>query len=194
MSFENKLVEVMYRRKITSRGLSEASNRELSTSLINSFRKGLSTPTPRQTSVLSMALGIDMELFLNPTSKINNFNTTFAETADFKKVNVQNKDISKKDNIPIIPVDGSCTFPGCKKQSTENCHFSGYDQALFGKSLSKKVSNLFVADLCHDHHIYFDQPKERKSERMSSEFKTCILLSIKRKADRGVIVFKKNGK
>ncbi len=196
MSFSEELTKIMQKRNITAQDISKQSYGQISISNIRSFQNGSSLPKPNQVRLLNHIFGIDFELFLDGKPESNlvpvKVGTSISEFGKVEKISKPgDKPKTKKDDIPIISVDGQCTFPGCNKPATENCHYTGYDQSLFGKSLSQKCSNLFVADLCQDHHIYFDQPKERKSERMSSEFKTCILLSIKRKFDRGNILFKK---
>lgn len=195
MSFPSKLTEIMQKRNITAQDIAKQSYGNISVSNIRSFQKGTALPKPNQIRLLNHIFGVDFELILNPspqrikpTSQLGIQITEFGKVSKIEKPGEPKK---KKDNIPIIPVNGQCTFHGCNESATENCHYTGWEQTTFGKGMSEKCSNLFVADLCHEHHIYFDQPKERKSERMSSEFKTCILLSIKRKLDRGNIVFKK---
>ena len=63
-------------------------------------------------------------------------------------------------------------------------------QHLFGKGLSEKSDNLFVAEVSHEKHMEFHDPKTRKSMERSHEFIVAILLTIKRKVENGQIIFK----
>lgn len=91
---------------------------------------------------------------------------------------------------PLQPIkDKTCVLTG--KSNPERCHYTGILQAEFGKGMSEKCDNLFIAEICKEKHTEFDQPKERKSLQASHDFMHAILLTIKRKAENGQIIFVK---
>jgi len=91
---------------------------------------------------------------------------------------------------PLQPIkDKTCVLTG--QPNPERCHYTGMMQAAFGKGLSEKCDNLFIAEICKEKHIEFDQPKERKDLQASHDFMFAILLTIKRKLENGQIIFVK---
>ncbi len=90
---------------------------------------------------------------------------------------------------PLQPIkEKTCVLTG--QPNPERCHYTGIMQHLFGKGRSEKVDNLFIAEICHEKHVEFDQPKERKDLQASHDFMVAILLTIKRKLENGQIIFK----
>jgi hypothetical protein len=67
------------------------------------------------------------------------------------------------------------------------CHYTGLRQHFYGKGTRIKCSDVATADLCGACHIYFDQPDTRKSVERSEEFLHCILMTLIRRLQDGVL-------
>lgn len=161
---------------------------------LDSFCNG-TLPSKYQVSKLSSALNIDEDEMLGILSditcgtgmKIEPVKSHFNPDLSHKTAPNQLKSDYK---TPLQPIkDKTCVITG--KLNPERAHYTGIAQALFGKGLSEKCDNLFVAEICREKHIEFDQPKERKSLQASHDFLVAILLTIKRKAENGQIIFVK---
>ena len=104
-----------------------------------------------------------------------------------------NPNIGKPDEkkIPLQKTGDMCIEPGCFKPVSGNCHLTGWAQFLFGKGFGKKCSNAAVAEYCAEHHAFYDQPNERKSDKLLIRFLIGIVLTYERKILDGRIILKK---
>lgn len=66
-------------------------------------------------------------------------------------------------------------------------HYCGIRQHWYGKGRGLKPHDIATADLCMVCHQWFDQPTERKSIERSEDFLHCILLTIMRRLEDGVL-------
>lgn len=108
--------------------------------------------------------------------------------ADLKSKQVPDQ-LKSDYKTPLQPIkDKTCVLTG--QPNPERCHYTGIMQHLFGKGVSEKVDNLFIAEICHEKHVEFDQPKERKDLQASHDFMVAILLTIERKLENGQLFFK----
>ncbi len=148
-------------------------------------------PSSFESKKLSKALTIgfnEIEDMISGNNKLNlapvkgYFKSDFSQTAP--------NQIKSDYKTPLQPVKvNTCVLTG--KPNPERCHYTGIMQHLFSKGMSEKCDHLFVAEICREKHIEFDQPKERKSLQASHDFIVAILLTIKRKAENGQIIFVK---
>ena len=160
---------------------------------LDAWCTGASFPSNYEISRLSKALNIDeMEIDdaingkhepkLEPIAQHPGFvpsDPTAAGGTPFKPNN----------ETPLKPINGrTCILTGLP--NPENAHYTGYLQDLFGKGMSEKCDNLFVAEINKKKHQEFDQPKERKDLQASHDFMAAILLTIKRKVELGLIEIK----
>lgn len=162
----------------------------------DSFCNG-TLPTRYQVSKLSSALNVDKDEMHDILTDIVTVKNMVIEKiknpihpiTDFKSKQAPNQ-LKSDYKTPLQPIkEKTCVITG--KPNPERCHYTGIMQAAFGKGLSEKCDNLFVAEICREKHIEFDQPKERKSLQASHDFLVAILLTIKRKAENGQIIFVK---
>lgn len=180
MPFPEKLTEIMLEHKLTSKELSEATRKELSTSLINSFRRGLSTPTPRQISVLNMILGIDMELFLNdtpkhqvPTRKLGIQITEFGKISKIDKPGKPVKSSKIKNSITRIhkiPKPGYFICSHCRQERID-CDYAHPEddeiKLMFGNpGTAGKSPDEIVALICFDCKKIFDTKPNKNASRL----------------------------
>ena len=148
-------------------------------------------PTPYHMHKLSRALDIDVNEMVDIVSKKE---STLRPIKRQSKTDLPLKQapnqLKSEYKTPLQPIlDKTCVLTG--KLNPERCHYTGIMQSAFGKGLSEKCDNLFVAEICHEKHLEFDQPKEKKSLQASHDFMVAILLTIKRKAENGQIIFVK---
>jgi hypothetical protein len=185
--YHDWLQETILKKNIDPRGLARETG--LPKHLIDSFRKGEILPNSFQMEKIRKALGIsigDMPDFsIKKSSKLV---PVREHESGIKKETVKNN-IKSNHKTPLQPIiDNTCVLTGAK--NVERCHYDGPMQHLFGKGMSEKCDNLFVAEVSHEKHMEFHDPKTRKSIERSHEFLVAILLTIKRKVENGQIIFK----
>ncbi len=83
--------------------------------------------------------------------------------------------------------DQSCVRCGADDGTIVGCHYTGLRQHIYGKGRGIKCHDLCVADLCSECHVFFDQPTERKSIESSEDFQHCIILTMVRRFEQGVL-------
>ena len=148
-------------------------------------------PSRYQVQRLSKILNIDSdEIFCIISEKIEVKIKPIKVNAEVDLSSKQSSNQNKNDyKTPLQPIiDKTCILTG--KPNPERAHYTGIMQHLFGAGRSEKCDNLFVAEICQEKHIEFDQPKERKSLQASHDFMVAILLTIKRKVENGQILIK----
>jgi hypothetical protein len=187
MNFHDWLQQTILDKKIDPRVL--ARETALPKHLIDSFRKGEMLPNRFQAEKIRKAVDAlveDMPDFsVKKTSKPEPVRD---HKSGIKREPAKNR-IKNNHKTPLQPiVDNTCVLTGSK--NAERCHYDGPMQHLFGKGMSEKCDNLFVAEVSHEKHMEFHDPKTRKSIERSHEFLVAILLTIKRKVENGQIIFK----
>ncbi len=109
--------------------------------------------------------------------------------ADFKSKQAPNQ-LKSDYKTPLQPIKvKTCVITG--KPNPERAHYDGPAQHHFGKGMSQKCDNLFVAEISSELHREYHNPKEPKNIERSHDFLVAILLTIKRKAENGQIIFVK---
>lgn len=81
----------------------------------------------------------------------------------------------------------SCIRCGCDDGTVISAHYTGFRQHSYGKGAGIKCSDLACAWFCATCHAHFDQPQEYKSVDLSEEFLHCIVLTLIKAAEDGVI-------
>lgn len=84
----------------------------------------------------------------------------------------------------------SCARCGHEDGTVVGAHYTGLRQHMYGKGKGIKGSDLAVADLCLQCHLYFDRSMKWKSSEGSEEFLHCIMLTIFNRIERGILVVK----
>jgi len=151
-----------------------------------------SLPSPYQSKKLSKALNIGFDEIEDMVS--GGGNQSLNPVKSHSKVDLSSKTVPnqiKSDyKTPLQPIkDKTCVITG--RPNPVRAHYDGPAQHIFGKGLSVKSDNLFVAEIDHELHMEYHDPKEPKSIERSHDFLVAILLTIKRKAENGQIIFKK---
>lgn len=80
-----------------------------------------------------------------------------------------------------------CVRCGTNDGTVVAAHYTGLRQHWYGKGRGIKPTDIATADLCLKCHTYFDNPTERKSVERSEEFLHCILLTIMRRLQDGIL-------
>lgn len=187
MKFHDWFQEKILKKGIDPRILAKTTG--LPKHLIDSFRKGEILPNSFQIEKIRKALDISVEDMPDfSVQKSSKLEPVREHKTGIKKEPVKSK-IKSNHKTPLQPViDNTCVLTGVP--NAERCHYDGPMQHLFGKGMSEKCDNLFVAEVSHEKHMEFHDPKTRKSIERSHEFLVAILLTIKRKVENGQIIFK----
>jgi len=92
--------------------------------------------------------------------------------------------------------DQACVYCGARDGTVVAAHLTGYRAQEFGKGKGVKCHDILTADLCSKCHVAFDsyeigttlsdQPYIRKMDH-SEQFLTCILRTIVRRTQQGVL-------
>jgi len=93
--------------------------------------------------------------------------------------------------------DQACVNCGTRDGTVVAAHYQGIRSSEFGKGMSQKPDDLFVADLCAKCHKAFDayegsSYENRQYRRVdnSEQFMTCIMRTFLRRIAQGVIEVK----
>jgi hypothetical protein len=87
-----------------------------------------------------------------------------------------------------------CVRCGRLHESVVGAHYTGVRRGSYGGGMSIKVHDFCVADLCGECHEWMDRLSRDKSKKWehSEEFLHCVMLTIARRFERGVIVVSRN--
>lgn len=90
-----------------------------------------------------------------------------------------------------------CVRCGCRSATTVGAHYQGLRAFWYGKGKGLKPTDLAIADLCDTCHQYFDGYANKRHKldydekiSLSEEFMHCILLTLHRRVEQGIITVK----
>lgn len=81
----------------------------------------------------------------------------------------------------------SCVRCGVCDGTIVSAHYQGLEAHKLGRGGSRKVDDIFVADLCFSCHALMDSYEGGNTVERSQEFLLLILLTVKRRVHQGVL-------
>ena len=181
-TFGQKITRLMNDKNIPAQEIVKRTPRyaKITIRKIRAWQLGTLNPERQEIALISNALGVSVEE-LNVGNK----------KAGLKPLKSVPNTKRPKDKIPLQKTGDMCIESGCYKPVAGNCHLTGWAQFLFGKGFGKKCSNAAVAEYCAEHHAFYDQPNEKKSDELLIRFLIGIVLTYERKILDGRIILKK---